>query len=824
MRIIEEIEFNDEQYEYYYIEFIVHGLKLVIIIMLVILIMYIYSLFKKRKGKIKNYKVNSIGKNRRFNKRNYVGEDLSSAHISNTLQINLKNLKETNDVFYETLVSPKSGKLTNLSCKSTSSLSRKEDSILDCNRFKLKITEKRWASFEWEKEVECGECGVKRSFSCFNLLELRLNECHNKNNTIKTYQRGKAENEHIEKLDSKNSFENDEEEDNNLGVWKCYKASETITIKEKMKNNDNSSNKTVADLGRILKSKSNYVIKSDYKNEVNFRINCVNSAVKLCGPRENFSRKELDFLQEMTRSYNKNINENISKIISCESDCEFYNEIYSIINKSVSNTSTKEENMLKIDPQNMQRFIKNSNVQFLSDTGRFQKDFENVTYLGSGRYGTVFKAKHKIDGTVYAIKVLKLNVKEDDDLMKFKGTKHFNLMSNISHDCVVRYKTCWFELDKDLQEEINLHLKIIRKSSCVNKEDFNESVIKKVTKSNVKEKENDEFKNKDEKNVIIDWDIEDNDEEDESSLADIIRPELNKENDDKIKQSAEKIGIFPQENKCLIISDNSNEASYRANSEPATYKKDTDYKNDDFFYDFPHLNLDLPNKESSDFMSSSPTSLERSGKSGQRKRSENKEANFPVYFYTQIEFINGCPLSFLLENRREKLSDEVVMFIFRQICYGVREIHKENIVHKDIKPSNIYLLPKYKIKIGDIGFRSNKNKYFTNNKESLQYQSPEQVNFSYKITGKSDIFSLGAILLDLCLIFPSSKEKEENFNFLKLNKLLSESKLIKERRYEIVDLIKNLTKISPDLRPNIEEICGMFEGFGGKNEEEFDDE
>lgn len=40
---------------------------------------------------------------------------------------------------------------------------------------------------------------------------------------------------------------------------------------------------------------------------------------------------------------------------------------------------------------------------------RFQQDFEDIEEIGSGGFGQVFKAKHKIDGKTYAIKRVKYN-------------------------------------------------------------------------------------------------------------------------------------------------------------------------------------------------------------------------------------------------------------------------------------------------------------------------------------------------------------------------------------------------------------------------------
>lgn len=53
------------------------------------------------------------------------------------------------------------------------------------------------------------------------------------------------------------------------------------------------------------------------------------------------------------------------------------------------------------EPQN------NSRIYLL----RFAGDFTEIEPIGSGGYGQVFKAKHRIDGKIYVIKRVKYNDK-----------------------------------------------------------------------------------------------------------------------------------------------------------------------------------------------------------------------------------------------------------------------------------------------------------------------------------------------------------------------------------------------------------------------------
>jgi serine/threonine protein kinase len=44
------------------------------------------------------------------------------------------------------------------------------------------------------------------------------------------------------------------------------------------------------------------------------------------------------------------------------------------------------------------------------ETGRYLKTFDKLVELGQGGYGTVSKVQHKLDGRIYALKIIRMHI------------------------------------------------------------------------------------------------------------------------------------------------------------------------------------------------------------------------------------------------------------------------------------------------------------------------------------------------------------------------------------------------------------------------------
>ena len=183
------------------------------------------------------------------------------------------------------------------------------------------------------------------------------------------------------------------------------------------------------------------------------------------------------------------------------------------------------------------------------------------------------------------------------------------------------------------------------------------------------------------------------------------------------------------------------------------------------------------------------------------------------YFYIVMEYANDGDLSKKIRAQKQKIfgekyfSEEKIMQYFYQICRGLQYIHSKNIIHRDIKSQNIFLMKNGKLKIGDFGIA----KALTETKNNAStvigtpyYFSPEIINgepYNYK----TDIWSLGVVLYEMCCL----KLPFESNNIAQLSIKIMKGKYDPiPNRYSknMANLIKDMLNIDQKLRPNITEV------------------
>jgi serine/threonine protein kinase len=115
------------------------------------------------------------------------------------------------------------------------------------------------------------------------------------------------------------------------------------------------------------------------------------------------------------------------------------------------------------------------------------------------------------------------------------------------------------------------------------------------------------------------------------------------------------------------------------------------------------------------------------------------EERFQTLFIV-MEPLEGMSLKALLK-RMIKLPPPRVVDYLLQICAGLHYAHAKNVVHQDIKPGNIFIVPNDKIKILDFGLACpcGSENFLTG---TPFYMSPEQID-CLPVDVRTDIFALG---------------------------------------------------------------------------------
>ena len=178
------------------------------------------------------------------------------------------------------------------------------------------------------------------------------------------------------------------------------------------------------------------------------------------------------------------------------------------------------------------------------------------------------------------------------------------------------------------------------------------------------------------------------------------------------------------------------------------------------------------------------------------------------------EFADGEDLSKKIKNQiklNKKFSEDQILDWFTQICLAVYHIQNNKILHRDIKPQNVFMTKSSMVKLGDFGISKNLNTTWEKAVTFIgtpYYISPEIVqNQPYSF--KSDIWSLGVLLYELIALkypFDASSLPKLMIKIMK-----GQYMKIKDKSFstELKNLVYMILNVDPVKRPGIKEILEM---------------
>lgn len=163
-----------------------------------------------------------------------------------------------------------------------------------------------------------------------------------------------------------------------------------------------------------------------------------------------------------------------------------------------------------------------------------------------------------------------------------------------------------------------------------------------------------------------------------------------------------------------------------------------------------------------------------------------------------------------LHKRRPVVTDYECRFYIHQLLEGVRYLHENRIIHRDLKLGNLFLNDALNVKIGDFGLAT-RIEYEGERKKTLcgtpNYIAPEILNkkgHSFEV----DIWSIGCVMFTLLVGQPPFETKSLKDTYQRIKKC--DYRLPQALRKNAAEMIVAMLQSDPDKRPSVQR-CLRFD-------------
>ncbi|GMF26229.1 unnamed protein product [Phytophthora lilii] len=468
-----------------------------------------------------------------------------------------------------------------------------------------------------------------------------------------------------------------------------------------------------------------------------------------------------------------------------------------------------------------------------TSNSRFEQDFEVVGSLGEGGQGSVFKVRSKVDGCYYAIKkvVLPRATELDSKRAESQALREVRLMASMApHSNVVRYHTAWTEVD-----------------ACV---PHTSSSTESVRGSDVPSLESDSGPQD-----LQRQQLELLDEEAESRMSSLEAAYQSF----SLEFSSDSLGYDDQySTPGFTFEDEDEDSVGLCVDDEASFGQPGELKNEGKIATHAdvvepvvmksqvilYIQMELCGT-SVNSVPSTPTSADshepihrildqlNTSQQEQQQSGEEIHSNLSAWLRSSLEERSAW------SNTSAKHLEGLKLFL--GAVQGVAHMHSYGVIHRDLKPDNIFIHGDV-AKIGDFGlsksvFAESGADGSVSPRERLQelglsdgdhttalgtftYASPEQLGYRFsssnvlknaatrlksaKYSIKSDIFALGVILLELCCPFSTMMERSQVLTAVRHGVVPQKAR----QHFPMeMDLVLRMTSIDPGERPTSEEVC-----------------
>jgi len=162
------------------------------------------------------------------------------------------------------------------------------------------------------------------------------------------------------------------------------------------------------------------------------------------------------------------------------------------------------------------------------------------------------------------------------------------------------------------------------------------------------------------------------------------------------------------------------------------------------------------------------------------------------------------------KNNRTKFTENEIWNYFLQICISLQYLHKNSIIHRDIKTANIFIDENNNIKLGDFGIIKILQPYmmFTQTRIGTPLYMGPEIYKHLRYNTKVDIWSLGCVLYEMITLKPAFMAN--NMSALQNKIIYGKFDIITDNySIELKNLLNVLITVNPYRRYSIDNIFNM---------------
>ncbi|XP_063337559.1 eukaryotic translation initiation factor 2-alpha kinase 1 isoform X1 [Pelmatolapia mariae] len=433
---------------------------------------------------------------------------------------------------------------------------------------------------------------------------------------------------------------------------------------------------------------------------------------------------------------------------------------------------------------------------FQAQTSRYLSEFEEICRLGKGSYGNVFKVMNKLDGQYYAVKKILIKKVSKEDCMKV--LREVKLLSSLQHVNVVGYHTAWME---HVQPAAYPESNLAALESAGQQDRLDESGEKNSSSSSIV--------------------FQSHSQTPAETASSAKVPQRDTQPIKALVPTQEGQVVCPKTMRripenyvpCVFLGQ---QGPIKASKCPA------------MGWDASAVLDDESSRSSMELNNNSCIDKECHQWTEKRPTRPSKEVHFHLMLYIQMQLCERSLKDWISERNAKPKEEQIsrcpyacvdtehTLRLLRHILEGVEYIHSNGIMHRDLKPRNIFLHGHdCHVRIGDFGLAcrdiivdglKNTSPYsdcsHTSGVGTFVYAAPEQLKGS-NYNSKSDMYSIGVLALELFQPFGTEMERVRTLGDLSEGKIPDS---FSHRWPVLTKYIMKLTDKEPSVRPTASQL------------------